>query len=76
MRYLAILAIVAVIYLALAQKTPVTGVKEAMAQTEVQPLTQGARDVAPAASASIKRPLDRTSAVLQQVEMRNGGGEF
>ena len=49
MRYLALLAVVAVIYVVLARHSPVTEVKEAMAQAEVQPLTQGGRDVAPAA---------------------------
>jgi hypothetical protein len=77
MRYLALLAVVAVIYFVLARRSPVTEVKEAMAQTaEVQPLTQGSRDVVPAASNSLKRPIDRTHAVLDQVKTRNGGGEF
>ncbi len=76
MRYLALLAVVAVIYFVLTRHAPVAEVKEAMAQTEVAPLTQGSRDVAPVASSSIKRPLDRTNAVLQQVKTRNADGEF
>lgn len=76
MKYLALLAAVAVIYFVLARRTPVTEVKEAMAQTEVQPLTQGPRAVAAPATSALKRPLDRTHAVLDQVKARNGGGEF
>jgi hypothetical protein len=77
MRYLALLAVVAIVYFVLARRAPVADVKEAMAQTEVQPLTRGPREVAPVpATSSIKRPLDRTHAVLDQVKARNGGGEF
>jgi hypothetical protein len=76
MRYVAILAVLAIVYFVLARHTPVTEVKEAMAQAEVQPLTQGPREVAAPATSSIKRPLDRTHAVLDQVKAGNGGGEF
>lgn len=76
MKYLAVLAIVAIVYVVLSRQTPVAQVTEAVAQTEVQPLTQGGRDVAPAMSTALKRPLDRTNAVLQQVQDRNGAGEF
>lgn len=76
MRYVAILAVLAIVYVVLARRSPVAEVKEAMTQTEVQPLTQGPREVAAPAASSIKRPLDRTHAVLDQVKARNGGGEF
>ena len=76
MKYLAILAVPAVIYLVLARETPVAKVQEAIAQTEIVPLTTGAREVSPEAQSGLKRPLDRTQHVLKQVEARNGDGEF
>lgn len=87
MRYVAILAVVAIVYFVLVRRSPVAEVKEAVAQTEVQPLTQGPKPAAaPAAgqtaaapapaSSGIRRPIDRTHAVLNQVKGRNGGGDF
>ena len=77
MKYLFLLATVAVVYFILARNTPVHSVKEAVIQTEVVPLTTGPREPAPpAATSSLKAPLDRTHAVLEQVKQRNGAGEF
>lgn len=76
MKYLAVLAVLAIVYLVLARQAPVADVTEAMAQADAVPLAQGAREVAPAATSSAKRPIDRTNAVLQQVKERNGDGEF
>jgi hypothetical protein len=76
MKYLSLIAGLAVIYFVLARHTPVSDVKEAMSGTEAAPLTQGPRDPAPRASDPFKQPLDRTHAVLDQVKARNGTGEF
>ena len=76
MKYLALLVTLVVIYLVLARQTPVAEVKEAMVQSEVVPLSQGAKDPALPANSSLKRPIDRTNEVLSQVKARNGDGEF
>ena len=77
MKYLFLLATVAVVYFVLARNTPVSSVKEAITQSEAAPLTTGPREpAAPAATSSLKGPLDRTHAVLEQVKQRNGAGEF
>ena len=77
MKYLFLLAAVAVVYFVLARNTPVHSVKEAVIQSEAAPLTTGPREpAAPAATNSLKAPLDRTHAALEQVRKRNGDGEF
>ena len=75
MKYLAILAAVAIVYLVLARQAPVAAVSTAVSQSEVTPLTTGSREVAPANTA-LKRPFDRTHDALNQVQKRNGTGEF
>ena len=76
MKYVFLLAAVAVIYFVLIRNAPVAPVVEAVTQNEVVPLTTGARPAPPPASNFLKRPLDRTHAVLDQVKQRNGKGEF
>lgn len=77
MKYLALLAAVAVIYFVLARETPLDRVQEAVTQTEAAPLIQGPREPAPPATGTaLKRPLDRTHQVLDAVQARNGDGEF
>ena len=77
MKYLFLLATVAIVYFVLARNTPVNSVKEAVTQSEAAPLTTGPREPAPpAATGSLKAPFDRTHAVLEQVKARNGAGEF
>jgi hypothetical protein len=76
MKYLALLAAVAVIYFILARESPLDQVQEAVTQAEAAPLTQGPRDPAPASSTALRRPLDRTHQVLETVKTRNGDGEF
>ena len=77
MKYLFLLAAVAVVYLVLARNSPVAAVQEAVTASEAAPLTTGPREpAAPAATSSLKAPLDRTHAVLEQVKARNGAGEF
>ena len=77
MKYLFLLAAVAVVYFVLARNTPVNSVKEAVIASEAAPLTTGPREPAPpAATNALKAPLDRTHAVLDQAKARNGAGEF
>ena len=77
MKYLFLLAAVAVVYFVLARNSPVTAVTEAVTASEAAPLTTGPREpAAPAATSSLKAPLDRTHTVLEQVKARNGAGEF
>jgi hypothetical protein len=75
MKYVAIIAVVAIVYFVLARHTPVAAVQQSISQSEVAPLTTGSREAAPA-STSLKRPFDRTHEVLDQVQKRNGKGEF
>lgn len=76
MKYLSLLAALFAIYFVLTRNAPLAEVKEAVAQTEVAPLVQGPRDPAPRASDPLKKPLDRTHAVLEQVKTRNSAAEF
>lgn len=77
MKYLVLIATVAIVYFVLARNSPVDSVKEAVTASEAAPLTTGSREPAPpAATSSLKAPLDRTHAVLEQVKARNGTGEF
>lgn len=77
MKYVLLLVAAAVAYGILARTAPVKPAIQAVTQQEAAPLTTGARDpgTAPAGSA-LKRPLDRTHEVLDQVKQRNGNGEF
>ena len=76
MKYIFLLAAVAVIYFFCVRAAPVAPVAEAVMQKEVAPLTTGGRAVPPPANTALKRPFDRTHAVLDQVKQRNGNGEF
>ena len=77
MKYLFLLAVVAVVYFVLARNTPVSSVTEAITASEAAPLTTGPREpAAPAATSALKAPLDRTHAALDQVRQRNGAAEF
>lgn len=81
MKYVLLLAGVALLYYFLIREAPVKPVAQAVTGQEVAPLTTGPRHApAPSASApattALKRPLDRTHAVLDQVRQRNGDGEF
>ena len=76
MKYLALLAALAVIYLVLARESPLDRVQEAVTQTEAAPLTQGSREPALPPTSALKRPIDRTHQVLDAVKARNGNGEF
>lgn len=77
MKYLFLLAAVAVVWLVLALNSPVASVQEAVTASAAAPLTTGPREPAPpAATSALKAPLDRTHAVVEQVKARNGAGEF
>jgi hypothetical protein len=77
MKYVFLLAAVAVVYYFLSRSAPIAPVVKTVTAQEVAPLTTGPRNPPPAASSTaLKRPLDRTHAVLDQVKQRNGNGEF
>lgn len=76
MKYLGLLVALVIVYLILARESPIDQVKDAIVATEAAPLSQGGRDPAPGAVSTLKRPLDRTHEVLEQVKTRNGDGEF
>jgi hypothetical protein len=83
MKYVFLLATVAVVYFFLVHKAPVAPVVAEITQQEAVPLTTGPNGgsaAAPAAPAqhtnALKRPIDRTKDVLNQVKQRNGNGEF
>jgi hypothetical protein len=86
MRVVAILIVVAIVYLVLARRSPVSTAVEAMKESEAVSLSSGPRPAAapptapaptaPAASSGLRAPIDRTHAVLDQVKQRNGAGEF
>ncbi len=67
----------AVVYLVLARNSPVASVQDAVTASEAAPLSTGPREpAAPAATSALKAPLDRTHAVLEEAQARNGVGEF
>ncbi|MDQ3623443.1 MAG: hypothetical protein M3463_13300 [Verrucomicrobiota bacterium] len=72
MKYLAVLVVLGIIYFVVARSSPVKEVERAPAQ----PLL--ASSPAPSVDKSnvLKRPIDRTRAVLDQASERNKGGEF
>jgi hypothetical protein len=80
MKYVFLLIMVALVYLFLVRKAPVAPVVKEITQQEAAPLTTGPANApapAPAQSSnSLKRPIDRTKEVLNQVKQRNGNGEF
>ena len=86
MKYVFLLITVALVYFFLVRKAPVAPVVKEITQQEAVPLTTGpagvpasspASGTAPAQSTnSLKRPIDRTKEVLNQVKQRNGNGEF
>ena len=75
MKYLWLIAAVAIVYFVLARQAPVTAVQQSISPSEVAPWTTGSREVVPAKTA-FKRPFDRTHEALHVVEKRNGTGEF
>jgi hypothetical protein len=65
MKYVFLLAGVALVYFVLIRNAPVSQVKEAIVHPE-----------AADSRINLKRPIDRTNQVLEQVKTRNGDGEF
>jgi hypothetical protein len=79
MKYLILFAGVAVVYFVLGRQSHVAPVIEAVSASEAAPLTTGPRATASTAAQetnSLKSPIDRTHAALEQVKARNGAGEF
>lgn len=62
MKYIFLIAGVAIVYLILFRHAPLKEVKQAAQQED--------------SSINLKRPIDRTHEVLDQVKKRNGDGEF
>jgi hypothetical protein len=76
MKYVLLLLGVALIYYFLTRSAPVAPVAQVVTAQEIAPLTTGPRATAAPASTALKRPFERTHAVLDQVQQRNGNGEF
>jgi hypothetical protein len=65
MKYVYLLAAVALVYFILIRHSPVAKVTDAITHPESADTT-----------INLKRPIDRTNEVLEQVKSRNGNGEF
>jgi hypothetical protein len=90
MKFLGLIAVVAIVYFAYGKRLAPDGnpsVSNAMSEFEktvpANTRTAGTSSSAPAVRApqqqstsNIRRPIDRTRAVLEQVKARNGDGEF
>ncbi len=77
MKYLVIVAAVALACFILARNTPVKSLTAAVTASAAAPLSTGPREpAAPAPTTALKAPLDRTRTVLEDAKRRNGGGEF
>jgi hypothetical protein len=79
MKYVVLLIIVVAVYFFLVRKAPVAPVVKEITQQDAAPLTSGPKSPPVAASPgtnALKRPIDRTKEVLNQVKQRNGNGEF
>ena len=73
MKYLVIVAAVALACFILARNTPA----KSLTASAAAPLSTGPREpAAPAPTTALKAPLDRTRTVLEDAKRRNGGGEF
>ena len=70
MKYLFIMAVVAAAYLVLGKQAPVQPVKAALSNAEAAPLVAGSHPVTAPEGSALKRPLDRTHAVLEQQSAR------
>lgn len=75
---------VALIYFIFVKSSPVAEVTKEVTSAEAAPLTTGPRETnaaAPSAAGqaahdALKKPIDRTRAVLDQVKKGNGNAEF
>jgi hypothetical protein len=86
MRYVALLIVVAIIYFAWSRRGPVTSVDSAMKEADavaatatpypatVYPPAQPAQTGQP--SSGLRRPIDRTRAVMDQVNQRAAESSF
>lgn len=76
MKYVFLLILVAGVYLFLTRKAPVGSAVKEITQEEAAPLTSGSNNPPAQGTNSLKRPIDRTKEVLNQVKQRNGNGAF
>ena len=65
MKYVFLLGGVALVYFILIRHAPISKVKDAIVHPE-----------AAGSGINLKRPIDRTNEVVDQVKSRNGNGEF
>jgi hypothetical protein len=84
MRFVALLVVVAIIYVAWSRRSPVASTAEAMKEADAVAGPTPAMKTyypptaapAPATSSGLRAPIDRTRAVLDQAKQRNSKGEF
>jgi hypothetical protein len=85
MRVVAILMVVAVVYLILSRNSPVGTAVEAVKEADAVALSTGPKapptamppaTAAAPSSSGLRSPIDRTHSALDQVKQRNGAGEF
>lgn len=71
MKYAALLVTLAIVYWMFVRVSPLAEVTESMAAPELAPLTSQPEAPALPPTNALKRPLDRTHQVLEQVGQRN-----
>ena len=90
MRFLGLIAVVAIVYFAYGKRLAPDGnqsVNNAMSEFDktvpansgnagTSTSTPASSVPAPQSTSSVRRPIDRTRAVLEQVKARNGDGQF
>lgn len=85
MRFIAILAVIGILYFALTRNSPVQNATQAVAEAEAVAPSSTPAPAPHAASAAaapsptptaLRRPIVRTREVLGQLGQRNGAGEF
>ena len=77
MKFILLIVIVLAVYFFLVRHAPVKPVAKEVTGKEAQPLSTGGQaQSSPGQSNFLKRPLDRTHEVLDQVKKRNGDDNF
>ena len=76
MKYAVLLAAIAVVYYFLSRSAPLVPVAQAVTAQEAVALSTGPRPSSATEGSALKQPLNRTRAALDQVQRRNGDGEF
>ena len=82
MRFIALLAVLGILYVILTRHSPADSAKKAVAEAEAVAPAPVARpaptapSAAPAPTTGLRRPIARTREVLGEVKARNGAGQF